>query len=72
MWRRGCWEQAGGVGGDLSKKTVCEFQKGKMLPLMSKAEEIGRNDSDFLYVKFGFKTKKKNSLLIFREMNLIL
>ena len=43
-----------------------------MFPLMSKAEEIGRNDSDFLYVKFGFKTKRKNSLLIFREMNLIL
>ena len=43
-----------------------------MLASMSKAEEIGGNDSDFLYVKFGYKTKRKNSLLTFKEMNLIL
>lgn len=56
---------------DLSKRTVCEFQKGKVLASMSKAEEIGGNDSDFLYIKFGYKTKGTNSLLIFKEMNLI-
>lgn len=48
------------------------FERGKVLASMSKAEEIGGNDSDFLYIKFGYKTKGTNSLLIFKEMNLIL